>query len=83
MTTPKERLAEIEKLEVPSGNPTYFQFSRREKEWLVDRVKRLESALQWIMPKVHQGNHEGDFETCMKSTCVEYRKALEGENENP
>jgi metallophosphoesterase superfamily enzyme len=41
------------------------------------KAKELLELLKWIMPKVHQGNHEGDIETCEKATCVQYRKALE------
>ncbi len=36
--------------------------------------KVLIEALEWIMPKVHQGNHEGEFEQCRKFTCSEYHK---------
>lgn len=39
-------------------------------------ANRYKTALEWIMPKVHQGNHEGDFGTCGKATCIEYRQAL-------
>jgi hypothetical protein len=40
------------------------------------RVTRLSLALKWIMPKVHQAHHEGEFDSCQKSTCVEYREAM-------
>ena len=43
---------------------------------LARAVLVLEEALHWIMPKVHQGNHDGSFDDCGKATCVEYRNAL-------
>jgi len=44
-----------------------------------DALKEYEglvASMEWIMPKVHQGNHEGEFQDCNKATCVEYRSAL-------
>lgn len=35
------------------------------------RIRELESALKWIMPKVHQGNHDGEIEQCQKATIQE------------
>ncbi len=46
-------------------------------ESLTAKCTKYREALEWIMPKVHQGNHEGDFEQCPKATCVAYRQALE------
>lgn len=52
------------------------------RKQLAEAVKRnavLTEALDWIMPKVHQGNHDGEFGECPKATCMEYRKAMSGE----
>lgn len=43
---------------------------------LIEVVERQSGALEWIMPKVHQGNHEGEFISCGKATCQEFRQAL-------
>lgn len=48
----------------------------RDIKHLIDTVKVMRDSLKWIMPKVHQGNHDGEFDLCKKATCVEYRKAL-------
>lgn len=59
--------------EYPNAN---FMLQGYELKFLFERIEKLEGALKWIMPKVHQGNHNGDLETCEKATCYEYRKAL-------
>lgn len=53
-------------------------------DWIITEMEKLKKAneimreaLEWIMPKVHQGNHEGDLADCPKATCVEYRKTLQ------
>lgn len=41
-----------------------------------EAVKKMAESLMWIMPKVHQGNHDGPLEGCGKATCIEYRKTF-------
>lgn len=50
---------------------------RIEKAKLIDIAKDLIDTMTWIMPKVHQGNHDGELSTCSKATCQAYREALE------
>lgn len=42
-----ERLEEIEKLCIPSGNPTSRYFDNSDKKWLIERVKKLTEALEF------------------------------------
>lgn len=49
---------------------------QKSRDQLKARCAMLEDTLRWIMPKVHQGNHDGPFDECPKATCLEYRKAL-------
>lgn len=39
-------------------------------------IEVMDSAIKWIMPKVHQGNHEEELAMCQKATCTEYKKLL-------
>lgn len=41
-----------------------------------ERANKLQAALAWIMPKVHQGNHEGALSECGKATCRAYWDVL-------
>ncbi len=69
MSDPWKWIEEIESNIADSYRPDYKK--------LIQCIKEMRGALEWIMPKVHQGNHEGEFETCEKATCVEYRKAIQ------
>lgn len=55
----------------------YDRGYERGKESLKEKLAVAVEALEWIMPKVHQGNHEGELSSCPKATCVEFRNALE------
>lgn len=39
-------------------------------------VERYAMGIEWLMPKVHQGNHEGELSECPKAICIEYRTLL-------
>ena len=52
-----------------------------ENSKLKQRIGKFREALQWIMPKIHQGNHERFFDTCTKAACIEYHKALAHDDE--
>lgn len=49
---------------------------RIENNKLRDVVKDLVDGMTWIMPKVHQGNHDGELSTCSKATCQAYREVI-------
>lgn len=69
-----ERLKEIEKLCVPSGNPTYRCFSESDKIWLIDRVKELEQREKQLTRALE----EISMETNVYFGNIA-RKALKGE----
>lgn len=39
-------------------------------------IEKLKSALEWIVPKVHQAYHDGELDVCQKATCDVYNEAL-------
>jgi hypothetical protein len=57
-----------------------YNTNEREKK-LRDRISKLRESLEWIMPKVHQGNNDWFFDQCTKVTCSEYHKALAQDDE--
>lgn len=77
------RIQQIEeRLEKSRTDLDYYTgglMSNEDVAYLIGLVKKYREALEWIMPKVHQGNHEGSLADCQKLTCQEYRKALESE----
>lgn len=54
-------------------DPNYFSEANAN---LIAAAPEMLEALEWIMPKIHQAHHDGEFEACHKSTCVEARKAI-------
>lgn len=44
----EERIKEIKKLQIPSGNPTSRLFSDSDKKYLIDRIEHLTHALERI-----------------------------------
>lgn len=64
------------RLECSEYTRDYILLSANHADKLARALLVMEEALKWIMPKVHQGNHEGSFEECGKATCVEYRRAF-------
>lgn len=58
------------------ADAAFLAFSRNNSRPAREAICLAVDALEWIMPKVHQGNHDGEFSECGKATCVEYRKAL-------
>ena len=75
-----KRLSQLKEFLNFSDDGYWLQYQngyKQAEQDFISKVDRLTEALEWIMPKVHQGNHEGEFESCKKATCTEYRHAME------
>ncbi len=71
-----DHYAPTERVSVMNGYIKLGYSARTDIPNMAKALKTAIESLQWIMPKVHQGNHEGDFETCSKATCQAYRETL-------
>ncbi len=60
--SPSERLKEIERLgTIPGGECYACGVRSEEQKWLIDRIRKLEKALEFYAKGEHQSKHLSDF----------------------
>lgn len=77
--THKERMDEIEKLNIPSGNPTYRAFNEGDKTYLLTRVRTLTEALELIL-SCEPTDKNGEYDLINQNQFWKACKALEDES---
>lgn len=69
-----DKLKEIEKLQVPSGNPTYRMFNESDKQFLLDLLRIRTEALETI---ANDKMNCKEFGLNWEGYCLFAKKALE------